>query len=311
MYLPLNYKEINIRAGHYSPSMVKSYNNQVYDFWERALFQRACSTLIINVPKDWEGNVRDFLYYSLFKFGFVAVSQDAEYGTYFNPCTTKGFNLYYQPVTALISNPAFNKTKELTIGKDCELLRLTPDYRGIWDIISYYAEKLAVLDNAINMSIINNKMAYILGVRNKTAGVVIQKMLDKINKGEPAVIVDTKLLNDPTDKDVPWQFLERTNLKSSYLTTDQLMDFQTILNNFDAEVGIPTVPYQKKERMVTSEAESRQIDATSRSVIWFDTLQSSIYKVKALYPDLDISVELRYTMEGDENNGEDNIDGLE
>lgn len=309
MYQPLNYKEINIRAGQYSPSMVKAYNNRVFDFWERALFQRACSTIIINTPKEWEGNVRDFLYYSLFRYGFVAVSKDTEYGLYFNPCTLNGFNLYYQPVRANIANPAFNDSKELIIGKECELLRLTPDYMGIWDIIGYYAEKLAALDNAINMSIINNKMAYILGVRNKTAGIVIQKMLDKINKGEPAVVVDTKLLNDPTDKAEPWQFLERTNLKSSYLTTDQLMDFQTILNNFDAEVGIPTVPYQKKERMVTSEAESRQIDATSRSVIWFDTLNSSLEKIKELYPEFDMTIELRY--EGGAEDGKDDINGLE
>ena len=147
---------------------------------------------------------------------------------------------------------------------------------GVWDIIWYYAEKLSVMDNAINMSLINNKFAFFLGARNKTASNALKKMLDLVNKGEPAVVYDMKLLNDPTDKEMPFQQWQRDNLKNSYLTTDQLADFQTLLNNFDAEVGIPSIPYQKKERMVTDEATMRTFDAKARSLTWFNTLKTSI-----------------------------------
>lgn len=296
-YVPLNYNQINVAQGLYSPSMVKSINNKTYAFWQRSLFQRACSVLQFEVPDNWTGEIKDFLYYCLFKYGYVAVSYMSEYGQYFQPCGLDGYNFYYQPTTAVISNPALDKTLNLEIHKECELIKLTPDYRGIWDIIDYYAEKLSVLDNAINMSLINNKFAFFMGARNKAAGEAIKKMLDKVNKGEPAVVYDMKLLNDPTDKAEPWQFLERNNLKASYLTTDQLMDFQTLLNNFDTEIGIPALPYQKKERMVTSEAESKIIDATSRSIVWFDTITNSIENVKKLYPGIKLSVSLRYDPE--------------
>lgn len=63
------------------------------------------------------------------------------------------------------------------------------------------------------------------------------------------------------------------------------------------------MPYQKKERLVTSEAESRMIDATSRSVVWYDTLKSSIKKIKKLYPGITLDVELRYPPE----RGQDNV----
>lgn len=291
-YLPLNYNQINVAAGTYTPSMVKSFNNRTFAYWERSLFQRACSVMEFDLPEDWDGSIRDFFYFCLFKYGFVAISKNDEYGYFFQPCALNGFNFYYQPVEAIISNPKMQKT--LQIGKECELLKLTPDYMGIWDIICYYAEKLSVLDNAINMSLINNKFAFLLGARNKTAGEALKKMLDKINKGEPAVIYDLKLLNDPTDKEQPFQEWRRDDLKSSYLTTDQLKDFQTILNNFDTEVGIPTIPYEKKERMVTSEAESRIIDSTSRSIVWIETLLSSIDNIKDLYPDIRLDVSLRY-----------------
>lgn len=304
MYLPFNYSQINTAAGTYNPSMVKSINNKTYAFWERSLFQRVCSVIEFDLPIEWDGNIKDFFYYCLFKYGYIAISKNAEFGQFFQPCTLSGYDFYYQPTDALISNPQYNN--RLSIGNECEILKLTPDYMGVWDIISYYAEKLSILDNAINMSLINNKFAFFLGARNKTAGEALKKMLDKANKGEPAIIYDLKLLNDPTDKDIPFQTWERKDLKSSYLTTDQLMDFQTLLNNFDTEIGIPVLPYQKKERMVTSEAESKVIDATSRSIVWYETLISSIDRVKKLYPDITLSVKLRYDPNeyGGVNNGE-------
>ena len=293
-YIPFNYEQINTAAGTYNPSPVKAFNNQTFAFWERALFQRATSVIESDLPEEWEGTIKDFFYWCLFRFGFVSVFDSPEFGISFQPCNLKGYDFYYQPTSAIIANPLLKESLDLKIGEECEILKLTPDFRGVWDIISYYAEKLSTLDNAINMSLINNKFAFILGARNKVAGQALKKMLDKINKGEPAVIYDMKLLNDTTDKVEPFQVWERKNMKDAYLTTDQLKDFQTILNNFDCEIGIPTIPYEKKERMVSEEATSRQLDAQSRSTIWLECLQSSAKRVKKLYPDIQLDFKLRY-----------------
>ena len=291
-YTPLNYNQINIGAGSYNPSMVKSYNNKTFAYWERSLFQRAQSVLDIEVPDTWDGKVKDFFLYCLFKYGFVCISKNDEYGYFFQPCTLYGYDFYYQPTEALIANPLYSA--RLKISQECELLKLTPDYMGAWDIIWYTAEKLSTLDNAINMSLINNKFAFFLGAKNKTASAALKKMLDLVNKGEPAVVYDMKLTNDPNDKDFPFQEWKREHLKESYLTTDQLQDFQTLINNFDAEVGIPTIPYQKKERMVATEATARVFDAKARSITWFNTLSSSIEDIKKIYPDIQLSVKLHY-----------------
>lgn len=293
MYYPLNYDSINNAAGLYAPSAIKAYNNVSFAYWERSLFQRACSTLKFMVP--WSGKVFDFFMYCLFRFGYIAISENDMYGKFFQPCTLSGYDFYYQPTRAIISNPDYQA--DLKIGKDCEILKLTPDYMGIWDIISFFAAELSELDNAINMSLVNNKFGFILGARNKTAAQAIKKALDKINAGEPAVIYDMSLLNDETDEAEPWQVWERGNLKDTYFTPEQLQDRMTILNQFDAEIGIPTIPYNKKERMVQSEAESRQYDAVSRVTVWINTLEESIKDINALYPDMDISVKLRYDLD--------------
>lgn len=303
MYTPLNYPTLNEVYGTYTPSNVKNFNNKAFDFWVRALFQRACSSLIIDLPKEWtiEGR-KDFFYYCLFKKGFLGVAKDNKYGTFFQPCELTGFDFYYQPTEFIVSNPNLNERYE--IGKTGELIKLTPDFMGIFDIVNYYAEKLALLDSAINMSLINNKFAFILGAKDKPSGEALKKIIDKVNRGEPAVVYDMKILNGSLENEnEPWQTWERPNLKQSYLTTDQLNDFATIMKNFDTEIGIPTID-EKKERLVVAETESKVIDATSRCVVWRDTLKSCFDNINEKY-NLNLSVRLRAEVmqEGGADNG--------
>lgn len=290
-YIPLNYEKLNNVVGHYRPSTEKARNNRSFGFWERALFQRANSILEFDFPEDWHGNIKDFIIYVLFKNGYGVVSKDAKFGTYFQPCTLNGYDFYYQPTEAIISNPLLNK--KLEIGKDCQLIKLTPDYMGIWDIIDYYAEKLSLLDNAINISLINNKYSWIVGAKNKSAGQALKKIFDLQNQGEPLIVYNQRISDDMQTKSEPFQFLDFNNSKERYLTPLQLQDFQTILNSFDCEIGIPTVPYQKKERMITDEANSKQIESIARCTVWLESLQNSIELVNDMY-DLNISVKLRF-----------------
>lgn len=299
-YTPLNYEQLNLLAGTYMPSSVKAYNNKTFAYWERSLFQRAISVIKLNgLPEDWEGEVKDFLYYCLFKFGYVAVFDNDKFGFSFQPCTLSGFNFYYQPVRAIISNPAYNA--ELEIHKECEILKLTPDYSGIWDIIALYAEKLSALDSAINMSIINNKVPFLLGAKNKAVAQTLKKIMDKVNQGEPLVIYDSIIEDVANGKETPFQLIDREHLKNSYITSDQLLDAHTILQDFDTEIGIPTIPYQKKERMVTDEANSKVLESSTRATIWVETLNSSLKKINNHYGS-DISASLRFDYGREDNN---------
>lgn len=309
-YTPLNMQELNNLAGHYSPSMVKAYNNATYAYWERSLFQRAVSRIKTTLPETWEGTKRDFLLFCLLKLGYVFVSQSDSLGYWFNPGTLYGIDFYYQPTEFILANPRSNELglkNRYELHTEGELLKFMPDYRGIFDIISYYAEKLSCLDNAINMSIINNKFAFILAAKNKATAEALKKILDKINKGEPAVFIDKMIANDPNDQSSPWQFIELQKLKENYVTDKQLIDFQTILNAFDAEIGINTVPYQKAERFVSAEASSRMVDSQARLITAIECLQSSVKDIKKLYPDIKLNFDLRKE-EIENGNSESNTD---
>ena len=297
MYIPLNYDHINLRAGTYQPSPVKNRNNRSFDYYVRTLFQRATTVFEWELPENWDGSVKDFFLYCLFRFGYVVISDFDKFGMGFQPCSLSGYNFYYQPTNALISNPALDESLDLTLGRDGELLKLTPDYMGVWDTLEVHAKKLALLDEAIEMAEINNKFAFFLGAKNKAAGQAIKKMLDLVNKGEPAVVWDMKLMNDPTDKDVPWQEWKRDI--NEKLTTELLSNFRTIIADFDSEIGIPTNGFEKKERMITDEANIKQADGKARSVTWYETIESSIMKIKKLYPDIRLSRRMRYETVGE------------
>lgn len=295
-YTPLNYQSLNQIAGQYSPSMVKAYNNQTFAYWERSLFQRAVSRIETTLPENWEGSRRDFLLFCLLVRGYVFVSYSDKLGYWFQPGSLYGIDFYYQPTEFVLANPRQNELglkQRYELHTEGDLLKFMPDYKGIGDIISYYAEKLAALDNAINMSIINNKFAFILAAKNKATAEALKKILDKINKGEPAVFIDKMLMNDPTDGSEPWQFLQLQKLNENYITDRQLIDFQTILNAFDSEIGINTLPYQKAERFVSAEANARAVDSQARIKTAIECLKSSIRDIRKLYPDITLDFNLR------------------
>lgn len=313
-YLPLNYDQINLIEGTYQLSQIKN-NSVAFDYWVRTLFQRATSNLIFGLPDFWQGDIANFWYYCMVRLGFVSIQdltgkgkRGDELGMCFSPVNLSGINFYYQRTLATLSNPTLDESFELEIGKDCALVCMTPDKMGIWDVIERYALLLSNLDNAINMSIINSKIPFILGGKTKAAIQTLKKIMDNVNSGQPAVFYDSRIQDDAQSKDTPFQFLKLLeNPKQNYLTTDQLMDLHTILSDFDAEVGIPTIPYQKKERETSFESQSKLADGQARSLVWERTINDSIKEVKKLYPDLQLSFRLRWEVD-DNVTSKDNND---
>ena len=275
MYAPYKYSEINVANTLYEPSIVKNRNNAHYNYWFRSLFQRASSVIVFD-DLPWNGSVKQFMYYCLLKYGYIDCFNDKNFGKAFQPCTLSGMDFYYQPTDAIVSNPDLNVTHK--IHKDCGILKLTPDYRGIWDVIDYYACMLAEFNPAIMMSVINAKYATIMGAETKAGARFLEKVVDKVNSGNPAIVFDASILvpKNPATKEDTIHDYSRKDIKSTYIGTELINDFMSILNQFDSEIGIPTIPYQKKERMVTDEATSRTIDSQARSLIWIESLNDTL-----------------------------------
>lgn len=323
-YAPYGWDAINFHEGCYVPSELHTRENVIFALMQRALFQRASSVIDLEVPEEWEGDKKDFLYWCLTRRGFVYAGESDVYKKCFTVCDLQGYNFYYQPTHALIYNP-YNKDPDLDgvveLDKRGALIKWSPDFMGCWDVINYFAEKLALISPVEDISIRNNAMAWVYLAATPQAAASFKKAMDEIYSGKPGVVVDKNLLLNDTDRDKdPFQFLDRKNIAQSYILDKLLTDFNTILAQFDAEIGIPTMSNQsKKERMVVDEANSRKADATARSAIWIRSLQSSIKHLNdVLGYDFGLKAKLHYEeeeperKEGDQNVTDENdnpIDG--
>lgn len=295
MYYPFTYENLNVYAGLYSPATQKNRRNLSFDYWCRQLYLRIKGNLEFDFNDKFDANAEDFIIAIILLRGYVGFAEDAELGLFGQYCTAYGFNFYYQPTNFKIANPYWKDSKDFEIGVNGCLVRAFPDYRGFYDIISYYAEKLALLDNSLNMSLINSKMAHILGGKNKSAVMALKQIMDKVNKGESSVFYDRRISD--TENGEPFQHIELFD-KNKYLTDLLLADRQTIINDFDTEVGIKSLPYNKKERLLSDEVNIKENEANTKLNVLVSTINADFKKVNEMF-DVDFSV--KAIQEGDDN----------
>lgn len=281
----MNEQLINILESIKVPNTYWTGKTQTYLYWFRSLLHKIDSSLIFDgLPAEWNN---DFFMICLWALGRVVVFKtDREdiadkYGSVtFQPCTLSGYDWFYQPNKAIVSNPMYEF--EFTLGEDAELIKLTPDYMGILDIIDYYASKLAEMSKGIDIGIINAKLPCILTAKNDAQAETLKKVYDKVQAGEPLVVY--KELEDngeimPTKS----AFEEWTqDFKKTYVVHNLLEDMQLILDSFYVEIGLP-VAIEKKERLVTSEADFASAQSQARISCWLETLRESLDRVNKMF----------------------------
>lgn len=270
------------------PSTYWNLKSQQYQYWFRSLLQKLDSCLEFkNLPKDWS---QDFFLLCLWARGYVAVFEsqrfgDAETGITFQPCTLGGtLDWYYQPTTAIVSNPLYQK--ELTIHKDCEILKLTPDFNGIWDVVDHYATQLAEITKGINVGLINAKMPMVVTADSQAESEKLKKVYDKVQEGEPLVV--WKQNTNHFDKEImprknPFEDAWTNNYQQTYVVTDLLNDMQTIMDNFYMEIGLPVRTYDGKAHMLNVEADMQNNQAHARVDCWLTTLNESLELINTHY----------------------------
>lgn len=310
----LSERLINILENIKVPNTYWKDRTVMYKYWFRSLLEKIDSSIIFNnLPDMWND---DFFHICLWALGFVAVFKSPtieigkKYGPIvFNPCTITGYDFYYQPVKAIVSNPNLDNvfTKEFSIGSDCELIKLTPDFIGVLDIIDYYASKLAEISKGIDVGLINAKMPLILTAKNDAQAETLKKVFDKVQAGESLIIWKNEVDHDELMpvKDPFESFVN--DYQKTYVVHNLLEDMQNILNSFYSEIGIP-VTIDKKERLITSETDFATAQSQARISTWIETLKESLIKVNSMF-NINITAEIAYNIDNvASDNSNDNED---
>lgn len=299
---PTMFNHLNVYNSAFSPSIVHAQNTGLSRFYQRYLLQKAMSVFKWTMPKEWS---KDYFLYCLYCWGFISVINTDKFGVIPQGCSLRGYDVMYRPTHAVISNPLLSGILEPQIGTQCTLFRLQPDYGGVMDLVSFYADMMALTAESVAVNLVNSKLAYVFRAGNKAQAESFKKMFDQIAAGLPAVFVDKTLTNE--DNSLNWSEFSN-DLKGNYLLSDLLSDMRKIESMFLTEIGIPNANTDKRERLISDEVNANNFEVKSKCELWLEELQKTAKETRNLFG-IDIDVTWRESLQtekmavlGGENN---------
>lgn len=303
MNIPQDYEGLNVYNSMRSVAG-RVQNDLNTSFYMRALYQRAIAGTTFKLPQEWMRAKRYFKNV-LYCLGFIGVIDTPEYGIIPQICSFSGYGLFRQPTNMIVAQPLVQF--EGKIGENCELIHLCGDYQGIWDIVEHYAIRLSIAITSLDCALMNERISFLSAAKSKQAADTLKFLYEKISAGEPFAVYDKAIKSESIDgeEDPIWTYSQ--DVQSQYISDKLLADIDTILKQFDHEVGVAAVG-EKKERMITDEVNTQIADTCARSDTWFENLSDSFDLVNSLFPSLDLSFTMNYGGEAHEYISKANAD---
>lgn len=297
---PFYYDYINAANSVVSPSTVHCKNTGLQRYFARYLIQKAIAVFKWKMPENWAEN---YVLYSLYSWGYVAVVNTDKFGVIAQACALKGYDIYYQPTHAIITNPLLKGILEPRINQQCTILRLQPDYGGIIDKVNFYADMMALCAETIGTNILNSKLSYIFAAANKTDAESFKKMFDQVASGEPASFVGKSLFNE--DGSPNWMQFNQ-DLKNTYVADEIMIDLRKWEQEFCRDLGINNANTEKKERLIVDEVTSNNEETRLWADLTLEQLKKDCKKTREIFG---IELDVDYRFKDKEVN--QNVDGLD
>lgn len=262
----------------------------------------------------WEGDLEkyiplDYLEYYTIVHGRVMLFDNEEYGYLALPCTGYGFDPYGR-ITQAQSIALGDKTP-MGVHKR-NVVRETPP-EGVTDvcvvldnmlfgesltsIIDFYAERMAMTWQTMDTNILWQNLPPIIQVDGDDTRLSIEKLLNDIWKGKPAIVVD-KMMK-----------LDSDNIKTQVFDVPPLFNelykqFQQIYSSFKEDVGINALGTVKESGVTTEEATANAQGTQTALQIMLGQRQRFCEQLKDVYG-LNVTVSV-IGQEGGEENGDSN-----
>lgn len=291
--IPIYYDYQNAAVSRIEPNTVHVSDTTLQWYFRRYLLQKAMNVFRWKLPDGWAEN---YFLYTLYCWGYIAIVETDKFGVIPQGCSLAGYDVMYQPTKAIISNPLISGILEPTIYNSdpetaqCVLIKLMPDYGGLLDKVNFYADMMALSAETAGTNLLNSKLAYVFAANSKAQSEAMKKLYDKISSGEPAAFADKTLFND--DGSPNWMMFNQ-NLRETYIAGDILDDMRKWEQKFCTDLGIPNANTEKRERLITSEVESNDIEVKTWADGALECLQDGCRKARELF-DINIRVGWRY-----------------
>ena len=291
---PYSYDFINAYNASFDPSTVHCSNTNLTYYFKRYLLQKVFSVFKWDLPESWN---KDYFRYVLYLMGYITIVETDTFGVIPQLSGLRGYNVFYAPTHAIITYQLISGILEPQIDVQCTVIKLTPDYMGVGDLISYYADMMALTAEAAGMNVVNSKLAFIIAARNKAMAESMKKMYDQIQSGNPLVVFDSKYA--PEDDKTLIEFYTQ-NLRENFIAPDALLTMKKLENEFATKIGLANVNSEKKERLTNEEVEANRDETYCIAEDWLESLKKGCDKANKMF-DLKLSVDWRFPHEQGNN----------
>lgn len=275
--MPVYFDYNNLYSSQFRPYGMTARPTGLSLFFDRYLFQKLFSVYDFEIPDGWDP---DYFRYTLFVMGYTIVFNTDKFGIINNHGALYGRNVYYRPTRAIVTNPMIRGSQNLRINEDCALIKLAPDYRGAYDVVSTFSDLLSLILESMGTNLVNTKLAYVFAAENKTAAESFKTMFSEIASGQPASFVDKKLFGP--DGEPRWMMFNQ-NLKQTFLGNDFMQFMAGIESMFLSFIGINNVNYEKKERLTNDEVNANNQNTKAIARVWLNSMQDSMDNVNNMF----------------------------
>ena len=286
-YTPAAYGEIMGYNSQISPSTVHVKNTALARFFKRYLLQEAMSVFDWKMPEKWD---RAYFLYVLYLWGYIAIVNTNKFGVIPQHGGLGGVNVYYGPQFIIITNPLLKQQYKLDINADCAVLRLQPDYCGLYDLVDYYGDIMALAAETAGVNLLNSRLSFVYGATNKASAESFKKLYDDIASGNPAAFVDKQLFDEDGKLRVT---LFNQDVGGSFIVPELLDCLRTVRCMFLTDIGIPNVNVMKQSGVTDSEIAANDFETRAKCSLWLDELKKGCKIARDLFPGLELDVNWR------------------
>ena len=300
--IPVYYDYDNLYSSSYRPNNIHSRNTGLSLFFDRYLFQQLFSVYDFKLPEGWDP---DYFRYTLFVMGYTIVFNTDKFGVINNHGCLYGRNVYYRPTTALVTNPLLPESRQMIINEECALIKLTPDYRGAYDVVSTFSDLLSIIIESLGVNIINSKLSYVFAAENKGMAESMKALYDNVASGQPATVVGKNLFD--AEGNPKWLLFDQ-DVRNHFIGKDLLECMQTVKSMFMSYIGIENVNYEKRERLTNDEINANNAETQAICRVWLNSMQESIENVNKMFG-TDIRVQLNQDRKEESNESKAELSG--
>ena len=285
MSSPWTYQTQNmISEWNMQPSEVKGRYNNATQYYKRYLYNKVYSTLKFGIPENWDLN---YFRYLLFHWGSMAVIYTNEFGWVDQPYSVEKININYNPEIIRVYNQFIKEEKTGIVGVNCGIVKIFDDYFSIDDLVTHYAEKLASVDRAVDVNLMNSNVTVLLKANDKKEADTLKTAYAEATTGKPFVAVNKSLVDDG---EIATFF---PGVATNYIADKLLQTRRGIVNEFLTEIGIRNANYDKKERLNSQEVSENNDETSAIISIIFDNINQSFERINKI-SGLNLTVELNY-----------------